>query len=75
MRFFTATLIALSTLAAAVFAQQNPITYPTGSDTLDAGKTDVIKWTPTTGSTDKITLVLRSGKSTDLGTVETICGE
>lgn len=68
MRFFTAALFAISTLAAAVLAQQNPIIYPSAGDKLAAGTSVVIKWNPT--STDKqVTLVLRDGESKNLETV------
>lgn len=71
MRFFTAALFAISTLAVVVLAQQNPIIYPTAGDKVPAGTSIEIKWKPT--STDKqVTLVLRVGDSKDLGTVTTI---
>lgn len=74
MRFLTATLVALSTLAATVFAQENPITYPSGTDKIGAGQTTVIKWTPTT-TDPTVTLGLRKGPSGNLGAPEIICGE
>lgn len=71
MRFFTAALFAISALAVAVLAQENPIIYPSAGDKITAGTSVEIKWKPT--STDKqVTLVLRVGDSKKLGTVDTI---
>ena len=75
MRFITVTLVALSTLAATVFAQQeNPITYPSAGDKVGAGQDVPIKWTPTTDDST-VTLVWREGPSDNLGPPTTICGE
>jgi len=73
MRFFTAALFALSTLAAVAFADnlQNPITYPSSGDTLKPDTPITIKWTPT--SSDKtVVLILRKGSDNNLDTVVTI---
>ncbi|KAF8455687.1 Ser-Thr-rich glycosyl-phosphatidyl-inositol-anchored membrane family-domain-containing protein [Terfezia claveryi] len=72
MRFFTAALLALSTLAATVFAAENKITYPGTGDTIQGGETVVIKWTPSTQD-KSITLVLREGKSGNLDVIAPIC--
>lgn len=74
MHFFTATLVALSALGAAVLAAENPITYPSTGDKLEAGKTIVIKWTPTTDN-PTINLILRNGDSGNLDTVGPIATE
>lgn len=76
MRFFTATLVVLSTLATAAFAaeNENPLTYPSAGDKLEAGKTIVIKWTPNTDDKE-VTLVLRNGDSGNLDTVGSIVGK
>ncbi|RPB24727.1 hypothetical protein L211DRAFT_837104 [Terfezia boudieri ATCC MYA-4762] len=74
MRFFTAALVALSTLAATVFAAENQITYPGAGDTVQGGQTIVIKWIPDTP--DKtVKLVLRKGKSDDLDVSGPICDD
>lgn len=68
MRFFTAALIAISTLAATVFAAENPITYPSSTDKIRAGQTIDIKWTPTT-SDETVTLIFRQGPEGNLNTI------
>lgn len=68
MRFFTAALIALSTLVATVFAAENPITYPSAQDKLKPGQTIVIKWTPTTPDKE-VSLVFREGPEGNLNTI------
>lgn len=66
MRFSTV-LCAVGAFAAAVFAQQNPISKPGPSDEIIAGKPFSIQWKPTTKGT--ITLRLRQGESTNLDTI------
>lgn len=72
MRFFTTALVTLATLTTAVFAAENPITYPSAGDKVATGQATTVKWTTTT--TDKtVTLILRKGESENLGVIGPIC--
>ncbi|RPB17939.1 hypothetical protein L211DRAFT_144716 [Terfezia boudieri ATCC MYA-4762] len=72
MRFSTAALVALSTLAAIVFAAENQITYPGDGDTVQVGQTIVIKWIPDT-KYETVKLFFRKVKSDDLDISGPIC--
>ncbi|KUJ11203.1 uncharacterized protein LY89DRAFT_239475 [Mollisia scopiformis] len=62
-------LTAFASLAMA----QNPFLYNPGDLTsITAGSSFMIKWAPSTGTTDTVTILLRQGNPAQLTTVETI---
>jgi len=70
MRFSTAAIAVCAAFASAVFAAENPISKPDGSESIPAGGSYLIKWTPTTNGTIKLTL--RQGPSDDLKDLDVI---
>lgn len=72
MQFSTLILGVMGALAATASAQ-NPFTFTTLTS-IKAETPFNITWSPSTGTTDTVTLILRKGLSTDLDTVATIAG-
>lgn len=74
MRFFTAAAaVCVAAFASTVLAAQstqNPISKPDGSESILAGQPCLIKWTPTTKGSIKLTL--RQGTSGDLKDLDVI---
>jgi len=70
MRFLSLITTTLSVMAGLVAAGQNPIIYPGGNTTLNAGATVEITWNPTAGAT--VTLKLMYGETQNLQTGTTI---
>lgn len=70
MRF---SLTLLLTALASIATAQNPFLYNPGDLTnITAGSTFEIKWAPSTGTTDTVTILLRQGNPDQLVTVLTI---
>lgn len=69
----TLALLLLSSCVGAALAQQNPFNIPDGGYSgVTAGNSLDLSWSPTTGGT--VTLVLRSGDSSDLAAGTEIVG-
>jgi len=70
MRFFTSAVAVCAAFASTVFAAENPISKPDGSDSIAAGQSCLIKWNPTTSGS--VTLTLRQGPSGNLKDLDVI---
>lgn len=68
MHFSTLLLSTFATLALA----QNPFSFTTLPTSIPVGTPFNITWSPSTGTTDTVTLLLRQGDPNALVTVETI---
>jgi hypothetical protein len=64
-------LLAAAAFLAGLASAQNPFSFTTLT-TVTAGTPFNITWSPSTGTTDTVTLVLRQGDPSHLATVETI---
>ena len=64
-------LLAAAAFLAGIASAQNPFSFTTLS-TITAGKPFNITWSPSTGTTDTVTLVLRQGDPSHLTTITTI---
>ena len=73
MRFFTSAVAVCAAFASTVFAAENPISKPDGSDSIVAGQPCLIKWNPTTSGSVKLTL--RQGPSGNLKDLDVIACE
>lgn len=54
---------------------QNPFTFNNAIGTIAVGQAFNVTWSPSTGTQDTVSLILREGESTDLVTVLTIACE